>query len=137
MIKKRGVNIWRRISAFLIDQGIIFLIIVFPFNNFFENNSFLENIDTSLFLAYFIIIILSLLYWIVLEFLFKQTAGKAILGIFVNSNEKETTLWQIIVRNIPKVSLLLIFFDSIPILFRKEQQRYFEKLSRTEVTYEK
>ena len=137
MIKKRRVNIWRRISAFLIDQGIIFLIIVFPFNNFFENNSFLENVDTSLFLAYFIIIILSMLYWVVLEFLFKQTAGKAILGIFIHSSEKETNLWQIIVRNIPKVSLLLIFFDSIPILFKRESQRYFEKLSMTEVIYGK
>lgn len=71
-----------------------------------------------------------------MESLFKQTAGKAILGIFVHSTQKETTLWQIIVRNIPKVSLLLIFLDSFPILFRKEQQRYSEKLSNTEVTYD-
>jgi len=139
-MKKKGKELilWRRISAFLIDQGIIFVVIALPFNNFldkFDSFSYVEKLDASLITAFIIILAMTFLYWVVFESLFQQTAGKAILGIFVRSTENKLNLWQIIIRNISKVSWILIFIDSIPLLFKKENQRYTEKLSMTEVFY--
>src|SRR3989344_2224215 len=139
-MKKKGKELilWRRISAFLIDQGIIFVVIALPFNNFldkFDSFSYVEKLDASLITAFIIILAMTFLYWVVFESLFRQTPGKAILGIFVRSTENKLNLWQIIIRNISKVSWILIFIDSIPLLFKKENQRYTEKLSMTEVFY--
>ena len=80
-----------------------------------------------------IILCLNLIYWVTLDYMLRQSIGKALLNIYVRSTEKELKLWQCIVRNIPKLSLILLFLDSFGVLFRNEYQRYFEKLSKTEV----
>ena len=130
------VQLWKRVTAFLIDYVLIGIIIVYPFKDFFtkfENYSIL-NSGKDIFLATFIIIVLTLLYWISLEYILKQSAGKAFFNIYVRSKDREELkLWQCFVRNLTKVSLIILFLDSLQVIFRKDYQRYFEKISNTEV----
>ena len=67
------VRLWKRVTAFLIDYALIGLIIVYPFKDFFtkfENYSVL-NSSKDIALATFIIVVLTLLYWTLLEYLLK------------------------------------------------------------------
>ncbi len=129
------VKLWKRVMAFLIDYMLINIIIVFQFNKFFNNlkDFSLEN-NTGIIKVSLIIIILTLLYWTVFDYFLKQSAGKAFFNIYIRSKDKEELkLWQCFVRNMTKTSLILLFFDSLKVLFNKDYQRYFEKISRTEV----
>ena len=130
------VRLWKRVTAFLIDYALIGLIIVYPFKDFFtksENYSVL-NSSKDIALATFIIVVLTLLYWTLLEYLLKQSVGKAFFNIYVRSKDKkELKLWQCVVRNLSKISLIILFLDSLQLLFKKDYQRYFEKISNTEV----
>lgn len=129
------VKLWRRFLAFFIDYMVINLIIVFPFGSFFKNletYSF-KDINKQVILITLIIMVLTLLYWSLLEYLLKQSVGKAILNIFIRSKDKELKFWQCLVRNISKISLIILFIDSFNILFRGDYERYFEKISKTEV----
>ena len=129
------VKLWKRVLAFIIDSMIINIIIVFPFSGFFKNVE-LETINQSgaqVFLVGLLICLLTLLYWTVLEYTLHQSVGKALLNIYVRSKNKELKLWQCLVRNLTKVSLLLIFIDSLNVIFKEGYQRYFEKISKTEV----
>ena len=130
------VQLWKRMAAFLVDYVLIGIIIVYPFKDFFtkfENYSIL-NSGKDIFLATFIIVILTLLYWVSLEYILKQSAGKAFFNIYVRSKDREELkLWQCFVRNLTKVSLIILFLDSLQVIFRKDYRRYFEKISNTEV----
>ncbi len=129
------VSLWKRVLAFFIDFIIINLIVVLPFSNFFENIDVysLDIIGSEIIFVSLIIIVLTLLYWVVLEYLLKQSVGKAILNVYVRSKDKNLKLWQCIVRNLTKVSLILLILDSLPVIFKNSYQRFFEKLSNTEV----
>ena len=129
------VSLWKRVFAFVIDTMIINIIIVFPFGGFLKNieaNTF-DKSTSELMLVGLLISVLTLLYWVILEYSLRQSVGKALLNIYIRSKEKELKLWQCFVRNLPKVSLVLLFIDSLGIIFKKDYQRYFEKISRTEV----
>ncbi|MBS3171843.1 RDD family protein [Candidatus Woesearchaeota archaeon] len=130
------VKLWKRIVAYLIDVIIVNLIIVYPFRDFFgnfENDIIVKEIGPEIFMVFFIISILTILYWALLEFFLKQSIGKALLNIYVRSTEKELKFWQCIVRNLSKINTLLLIIDSLNIIFRKDYQRYLEKISNTEV----
>jgi len=151
-------SIWRRIIAFIIDILVIYiaispLTILFSkeigINEELSISSLKElvseqqkfyNIQTPMIIASISISMLALFYWSSLEYLSKQSIGKMITRIEINSLEKDLKLWQVIVRNIPKslsVSSLSIVFmmDLIYMFFSKTSQRLTEVLSRTEVSY--
>ena len=74
------VKLWKRIVAYLIDVIIVNLIIVYPFRDFFgnfENDIIVKEIGPEIFMVFFIISILTILYWALLEFFLKQSIGKA------------------------------------------------------------
>lgn len=130
------VSIWKRVAAYIIDIIIVNLIIVYPFKGFFgnfENNGLLKELGSEIFMVFLIISALTILYWTLLEFFLRQSIGKALLNIYVRSTEKELKFWQCLVRNLSKINTLLLFIDSLNILFNKEHQRYLEKMSNTEV----
>lgn len=129
------VNIWKRVFAFFIDYALINFIIVLPFKDFFinlETYSFTE-LKGEFFIVSCLIIILTLLYWIVFDYFLKQTPGKAIFNINIRSKQKDLKLWQCVVRNLTKISIVLLILDSLKILYKQDYQRFFEKLSKTEV----
>ena len=128
------VRLWKRVLAYFIDVMIVNIIIVFPFNDFFSNleDDYFQFSKEILF-VFILISVLTILYWSTMEYFLKQSVGKALLSIYVRSKDKELKFWQCIVRNIPKISMLLLLIDSFQVIFKKDYQRYFEKISRTEV----
>ena len=130
------VKLWKRVFAYIIDAVIVNLIIVYPFKGFFGNfdeDIFVKEFGSDIFMVILIISVLTILYWAVLEYFLKQSIGKSLLNIYIRSTEKELNFWQCIVRNLSKVSALILFIDCLRIIFKSEYQRYLEKLSKTEV----
>ena len=76
---------------------------------------------------------LTLIYWSLSEYIFYQSPGKFAFNIYVRSKEKELKFWQCLIRNVTKISLILLFLDSLKVILKKDYQRYFEKISKTEV----
>lgn len=136
MEKKRGgktASLWKRVFAYIIDVLIVDVVVVYPFEKYFgKMNGFSFNISGNLLVAVIVIAILTIFYWAILEYSMRQSIGKMVLGIYV-STAKKFTFWQFLIRNIPKISSLTIILDSLYMLMTKQHQRYFEKLSNTEV----
>lgn len=151
---KRGkfvmpATLWKRVFAYIIDVFIITLLIEAPFNtllkkvigdsskkSFSELYSYLLLNPLSsniLLLTTLFIAVLSLLYWSVLEYKFGQTIGKMLLKICVVSEKGKLTFRQCIIRNIAKLSSILIIIDSIPLLKPINTQRYSERYIKTKV----
>ncbi len=126
----------KRFASFLVDILILNTIITKPLTSLMEINieniTDLFNLDLrSLFLTMSIISIINFSYWIILEYKIKQTIGSLIFNIYIKSETKTLTLSQIFIRNLTKLSLILLMIDSIGILFSKKRQRFTEKLSKT------
>ncbi len=150
VFKKNPAPLIKRIIAFFIDVLIIDIIIVMPFNKYIESitngqNGFsyfyslvLKNPEVIFQLAImsFIIFVLSVAYWSILEFKTRQSIGKMLMNIKVMSKKKGFSFTQCIVRNISKPITILFLFDVLYMIFKKEKQRYFEKISDTAVVEE-
>lgn len=127
----------KRFASFLVDIIILNTIITKPLASLVEISipekiTDLLNLDLrSLFLTMFLVSIINFLYWVILEYKIKQTIGSLIFNIYVKSETKTLTLSQIFIRNLTKLSLILLIIDSIGILFSKKKQRFTEKLSKT------
>ena len=143
--------IWKRIAAFFIDIIILNLIVLYPFRNLFQK--FIPK-DYSLSEAYkliststnftglinsvsFIMSILVILYFIMLEKKMGQSIGKMFFRIYVVSDNKDLKGWQLLVRNIAFIPIfpfvLLWILDPLFMFFTKTNQRLTEILSRTSV----
>ncbi|MDP6642040.1 MAG: RDD family protein [Candidatus Nanoarchaeia archaeon] len=133
---------WKRVIAYIIDILIINSIVVLPFrdslNEIYKGEMLFKvsfNDIKSVLLMSMIIAILSLIYWVVLEYRIQQTIGKHIMNIYVISMTKKINFSQIIIRNVTKISLPLLILDILYMLNNKSQ-RYTEKLSNTKVIEE-
>ena len=131
------VKLWKRVIAYIIDVIIINIIIIYPFKKYFgnlEEDLFFNVFNSELALAVLFICVLTVLYWAVMEYTLNQSTGKAFMNIYVRStNKQKLSFWQCVLRNISKVSTLLLFIDSLGIIFKRNHQRFLEKLSKTEV----
>ena len=143
--------LWRRIAAFFIDMVIINLVILFPFRSLFQNiipkdYSFLEaykllssstNYASFLTPASFIMSILIILYFLMLERRMSQTIGKMLMKVYVISDNKELKAWQLLARNIVFIPIfpfvLLWILDPLFMFFTKTNQRLSEILGKTRV----
>ncbi len=142
LFPSRKAPLWRRAFAYVIDL-IAISIIISPLRNFEfqeENLSslyqFLINnpgIATNFILTTFIAIIITLFYFAFLEFKFKQTLGKLIMKIEVKSLTRELSFSQTLVRSITKISTLVLLIDYLYGVINHSHQRFFEKISNTEV----
>jgi len=132
---------YRRVIAFIIDFAIVSFIItkplddklinlvpkdVFSLVNFFQNFNFKSFLIINLLTG-----IITILYWAILEYKIQQTLGGFILGIKIRSETKELSFLQSLVRNLTKISIILLILDSIQILYSDKKQRYSEKWSKT------
>ena len=141
---KEPAILWRRAIAYIADILILgFLtspltkIVNLPQQGSFMEtyNYFLSNpvISKEILIVGFIIGLITLLYFVILEFYLNQTLGKILMNIYVKSTKEKLILNQIIVRNIVKVSTVLLILDTLYIFIKKTHQRFTEKLSNTEV----
>ena len=110
-----------------------------PLMRFSERPSSISEIFTSVTSSETIIIsiivsLLSLFYWGFLEYKFGQSVGKIIMKISVKSTlRKKLTFTQTTIRSITKLSTILIILDTLYMLYKKGNQRYFEIISKTKV----
>lgn len=140
------VPLWKRILAYLIDSILLTFLVLTPLikpfsfsiesgSNFFQSfASYSTSFSTEDLWLAFMIAFFYLAYFCLLEFWFGQTVGKVIVGIKVESTKKKPlNLLQTIIRNISKLSTLLLILDTIYLLIKKDNQRYLEVLSNTHV----
>jgi len=134
--------LWKRAAAYIIDSLIISLIIALPFQDMlkeFEEKPFTfffsnAGVSMQLFFVMLVSALILLAYWTILEFKFQQSIGKMILNIKVHSLKGSLTLRQAFLRNISKISTVLLLLDVIYMLVKKGRQRYLEIITNTEVT---
>lgn len=134
-MKKEVAGLARRAIAYIIDLFIIDILILKPFKLSVNLSSMLSFsiITKELVLVSISLAVLTLLYWSLLEFTVRQSIGKMITRIYVSSTQKQLSLKQCLIRNLSKVISIVLFFDVLYMLINKTHQRYFEKLSNTEV----
>ena len=141
--------ILKRFIAFTIDILVIELIILTPFKNilislipvgdYTEMSSYIfsnPNVLSTVNLVFFAAGIIILLYFTIFEYRLRQTPGKMIMKLYVES--EKLTFWQILISNIsfiPVFPFILIWiFDLIYVLTSKSQQRFMEMITRISVT---
>ncbi len=141
----KSVAVWKRILAYIIDSIVISFIIVGPMTVSIENkfeelsyteifNQFSSLFDTNFWLVMFFSLLFVLIYWTFLEWKFNQSVGKVIMNLSVENVDKKPLIFsQALIRNISKLSTLVLLIDFLYMLFNKGDQRYFEKLSNTHV----
>lgn len=137
----RGVLSWRRFLAFIVDGIIVDFVITRPLNKTLLNNelsisSFNEFVEIlgsyEIMMAGFLIGVLGVLYWSILEYKTGKTLGALIFNLKARSEySRNLSFGQSLIRNITKLSFGLLFLDSLFILFSDKRQRLFEKISKT------
>ena len=167
--------IWKRIIAFFIDITLINFVILFPFRKLFQSllpkdYSFSEAyrlLSTSasytgyITKASFVMSLLIILYFLMMERKMGQTIGKMLMKIYVvdarekvayenasharvhlassrsTSDNNDSKTWQLFARNLVFIPLfpfvLLWALDPLFMFFTKTNQRLSEILSRTKV----
>ncbi|MEK6983448.1 MAG: RDD family protein [Nanoarchaeota archaeon] len=143
--------IWKRIAAFFIDMAIVNLIVFFPFRKLFQNivpkdytfseaYKFLSsstNYTSFITSVSFVMSIILLLYFLMMERKMGQTIGKMLTKIYVLSNNNTLKTWQLLVRNLVFIPIfpfvLLWILDPLFMFFTKSNQRLSEILSKTTV----
>ena len=143
--------LWKRIVAFLIDIVIINLVVLFPFRKLFQN---IIPKDYSISEAYkvlssstnytsfitpvaFVMSVLIILYFTLLERKMSLTIGKKLMKVYVASDSSTLSTWQLLIRNlvfIPTFPFVLLWvIDPLFMVFTKTNQRLTEILSKTRV----
>ncbi len=143
--------LWKRIAAFFIDLMIINLVVLLPFRRLFQSMmpkdySFSEayrllsgSTDYTRFISSvsFVISVLIILYFLMLESKMSQSIGKMLMKIYVVSDNKFLKKWQLLTRNIVFIPIfpfvLLWVLDPLFMFFTKTNQRLTEILSKTKV----
>ncbi len=140
--KETPAPLWKRIVAYLID-GVVLSIILSPLRpldtNYTSLSAFISHLTSSTFFTFqfmfvlLLISLLSLIYWALLEYRFHQTLGKYFMNLLVRSEGKTLTLSQCLLRNVAKLSKVLLLADTLYMFFSHQSQRYSETLAKTEV----
>ena len=136
--KKEPAKFWKRTLAYALDLLLINLVIVWPFKPYLEKYSnyalILSHIDDrSVAVITGIIILLSFTYFTILEFKIRQTFGKIILNLYVDSTKDDLTLGKSALRNFTKPFPAVLAVDTLYMFFSRTNQRLFEKFSNTHV----
>lgn len=126
---------WKRVFALLIDLAVVDLIITRPLSGLISGKideiSDLLNFSFELVVVSFAIGLLGVFYWAILEYKIGQTLGALIFKLRAKGINKSMSFSQAFLRNITKMSVVLLLIDSVNILFSEKKQRYFEVLSKT------
>lgn len=137
--------LWKRVVAYLIDALIVNFIVVFPFrerirldsvSSFSETYNYLSSapgLSYKLFLVFLAIGTLTILYWAVFEYRLKQSVGKMAMNLSVRHVTGNMSFRSAVVRNLSKVSTLILALDVAYMIYKKSNRRYLEIISNTEV----
>lgn len=145
---KAPAAVWKRIFAFLIDILLIDFLFAFPFKGLFKklvpSGGYFETVDylttsprasTLLTLTIFLIGVLALLYFAILEYKTGQTIGKMLMNIQVEPTQKKGHFYQYLIRSMFLIAVfpfvILWILDPLFMIFSKEKRRLSEILSRT------
>ncbi len=140
-----GASYIKRIIAYFIDMLVVALVMYFPMKGLFsgmvgDGKTFSSlfaasnELSFSIFLLDFVLALVFILYFALLEFKLSQTVGKMMMGLEVKSVVgKELNFRQCFMRNISKMSVMFLFIDSIYGLFKGTRRRFLEKYSATVV----
>lgn len=123
------VKLFRRVSAYIIDLIVLSYVVIFPFKKFLDVKN-INDININTVYVFLIVGLLTLLYFAVFEYFFKQTIGKMLMHINVKAKTKVLSFKQCIVRNISKISTIVYILDLF-YLMKNKNQRYLEVKSRT------
>lgn len=140
----------RRALAYIVDSFILNLILLSPIINQIkkivgENTDFtssyyffIENPQkvSAILLLGLVLVILTILYYSILEFKLRQTIGKMLFDIKVMSKKASFKYSQTLIRNLSKPISILFIFDVLYLILKKQNQRFFEKISNTIVMRE-
>ena len=135
-----NASLWKRFFAYVVDFLVINIIILWPFKDYFiqaSQNIGMESfkisgINSKFFAVSLAVAFLTILYWAILEFFTNQSVGKMIFDIKVKSL-KSHRFFDFFIRNISKISIVVLVIDCFYIFFNKDNQRIFEKISSTKV----
>ena len=131
--KRQHAPLWKRILAYVVDAMII-AVLLSPLPSIRITNFILDMaIVRSLLTVFLVGSILAVLYFALLEFYVGQTIGKLVFSLAIASEGKALNFSQVLLRNVPKFSSLLLIIDSLPIILGRSHQRFFERISHTEV----
>ena len=147
---KAPAGIFKRVLAFVIDLLILDFFVTWPFkgllkglmpsDNFSEIYAYIQtnpSIGNQVFIGMVSISIIFILYFTVLEYKFKQSIGKRLMNLYVESDQKELKLWQVLVRNmflLPFFPFVILWIlDPLYLIFNRNQIRFSEWLSKTKV----
>ena len=120
----------KRVVAYIVDIILISLILA-PLLRVTLTTDIFDVRSALVGLAYLIV---TLLYFVLMEYYLNQTIGKMLLGISVKNNLKgDLLLGQVILRNLTKIATLLIILDTLYLYIKRSDQRYFEVISKTRV----
>lgn len=133
-VAKDGIApFWKRVLAFIVDFIIMYIVILYPFEKLFSKfdvNSFVGVYSNKITIALMFILVLNYIYWVAFEWNIGQTPGKILFNLYVAGREK-VKFEQILIRNLSKPFVFIFLFDVIYMFFKKENQRFFEKMSNT------
>lgn len=144
---------WRKTGAFIIDLGLSYAFLVWPFLTLIEKSmpaqglggavAFLsEHPQTvfslnalSLFIGFMVIA-----YFVVLQFVIGSTIGMLVFSLRVVPVNHNLTLWKCIGRNLFLIPffpfIFLIFTELFTVLWSRGQGRMLERFSSTRTIYE-
>ena len=126
---------WKRVFALLVDLAVVDLIITRPLSRLISGRideiSDLLNFSFELVAISLVIGLFAVFYWAILEYKIGQTLGALIFKLRAKGLNKSMSFSQAFLRNVTKMSVVLLLIDSINILFSEKKQRYFEVLSKT------
>lgn len=134
-------NLLKRAIAFIIDLAVIDVVVGFPFNSLIEKfapkNPFelIQSSNPAIIKIGFVMAILAVLYFALLEYRIGQTIGKIVMNLYVENENKEKKFWQYIVRSvfmIPAIPFAFFWIIDLGYLaFTNGQTRFLEKISYT------
>lgn len=128
---------WKRFASFLVDSLILSIFITRPLSNLIQasipkNITDLLSFDLkNIFIVASLISLINFLYWVLLEYKIQQTLGGLIFGIYMKSEKNKLTLSKVILRNITKISTILLIIDVINVFISKKRQRFTERITNT------
>lgn len=142
--KEVPAPLWKRVVAYLID-AVVLAVVLWPlqpvdtsvssFQEFTQLFFSAATFSSQFVFSLLAILFISLAYWSILEYRFHQTFGKYLLKLVVRGDGKVLTFRQCVLRNIAKLSTLLLLLDVIYMFFKQTHQRYSETVAHTEVIY--
>ncbi len=131
-------RLWKRAVAYGIDVFALNFVLLLPLHQILPTISLQQfswnlfaAVDRSLILLTTFIAILTLGYWVALEWKLHQSLGKMFMKLYVIG--QPYTFQQILLRNLTKPFSLLFLIDVLYLLFKGGHQRLFEVFSNTQV----